>query len=49
LVAGIAGPGGATPTKPVGLALFGLARRDGEYRTESTSSPALARKWDEPR
>ncbi len=28
-VTGIAGPGGATPTKPVGLVLFGLARRDG--------------------
>jgi nicotinamide-nucleotide amidase len=33
-VAGIAGPGGATPTKPVGLVLFGLARRDGKCRTE---------------
>ena len=33
-VIGIAGPGGATPTKPVGLVLFGLARRDGEWRTE---------------
>ena len=30
----IAGPGGATPTKPVGLVLFGLARRDGTCRTE---------------
>ena len=30
----IAGPGGATPTKPVGLVHFGLARRDGECRTE---------------
>src|SRR5690242_8589307 len=29
-VIGIAGPGGATPTKPVGLVLFGLARRDGK-------------------
>jgi nicotinamide-nucleotide amidase len=34
-VTGIAGPGGATPTKPVGLVLFGLARRDGVCRTES--------------
>jgi nicotinamide-nucleotide amidase len=34
-VIGIAGPGGATPTKPVGLVLFGLARRDGSCRTES--------------
>ena len=33
-IAGIAGPGGATPTKPVGLVLFGLARRDGTCRTE---------------
>jgi nicotinamide-nucleotide amidase len=33
-VAGIAGPGGATPTKPVGLVLFGLARRGGKSRTE---------------
>ena len=30
----IAGLGGATPTKPVGLMLFGLARRDGTCRTE---------------
>ncbi len=33
-VTGVAGPGGATPTKPVGLVLFGLARRDGACRTE---------------
>jgi nicotinamide-nucleotide amidase len=33
-VAGVAGPGGATATKPVGLVLFGLARRDGACRTE---------------
>ena len=33
-VTGIAGPGGATATKPVGLVLFGLARRDGTCRTE---------------
>ena len=33
-VTGIAGPGGATATKPVGLVLFGLARRDGACRTE---------------
>jgi nicotinamide-nucleotide amidase len=32
-VTGIAGPGGATPTKPVGLILFGLAWRDGRCRT----------------
>lgn len=33
-VTGVAGPGGATPTKPVGLVLFGLARRNGTCRTE---------------
>jgi len=38
-VAGIAGPGGATPTKPVGLVLFGLARRGGECRTERRVFP----------
>jgi nicotinamide-nucleotide amidase len=37
-VSGIAGPGGATP-KPVGLVLFGLARRDGECRTERRVFP----------
>jgi nicotinamide-nucleotide amidase len=38
-VAGIAGPAGATPTKPVGLVLFGLARRGGECRTERRVFP----------
>jgi nicotinamide-nucleotide amidase len=38
-VTGIAGPGGATPTKPIGLVLFGLARRDGECRTERRVFP----------
>ena len=38
-VTGIAGPGGATPTKPVGLVLFGLARRDGTCRTERRVFP----------
>ena len=33
-VTGIAGPGGATPTKPIGLVFFGLARREGTWRTE---------------
>ena len=38
-VTGIAGPGGATPTKPVGLVLCSLARRDGECRTERRVFP----------
>jgi nicotinamide-nucleotide amidase len=38
-VTGIAGPGGATRTKPVGLVLFGLARRDGSSRTERRVFP----------
>jgi nicotinamide-nucleotide amidase len=33
-VTGIAGPGGATPQKPVGLVFIGIARRDGACRVE---------------
>tara|TARA_Y100000813_G_scaffold174814_1_gene139791 strand:- start:33 stop:521 length:489 start_codon:yes stop_codon:yes gene_type:complete len=33
-VTGIAGPGGGSAEKPVGLVHFGAARRDGEIRTE---------------
>lgn len=33
-VTGIAGPGGGTPEKPVGLVHFGLARRGGAIRAE---------------
>ncbi|MBV9786056.1 MAG: nicotinamide-nucleotide amidohydrolase family protein [Acidisphaera sp.] len=38
-VTGVAGPGGATPDKPVGLVWFGLARRDGPVRAESRVFP----------
>jgi nicotinamide-nucleotide amidase len=33
-VTGIAGPGGATPQKPLGLVFIGIARRDGACRVE---------------
>jgi nicotinamide-nucleotide amidase len=33
-VTGVAGPGGGSAAKPVGLVFLGLARRDGQSRTE---------------
>jgi nicotinamide-nucleotide amidase len=33
-IIGVAGPGGGSAAKPVGLVIFGLARRDGRCRTE---------------
>jgi nicotinamide-nucleotide amidase len=38
-VTGVAGPGGGSAQKPVGLVLFGLARRDGRSRTERRILP----------
>ncbi len=38
-VTGIAGPGGATPGKPVGLVWFGLARRSAGAKIESKIFP----------
>ena len=33
-VTGVTGPGGGSAAKPVGLVIFGVARRDRSYRTE---------------
>ena len=33
-ITGVAGPGGGSAQKPVGLVIFGLARRNGECRSE---------------
>jgi nicotinamide-nucleotide amidase len=38
-IAGIAGPGGGTPQKPVGLVYLGVARRDGATRVERRIFP----------
>jgi nicotinamide-nucleotide amidase len=38
-VTGVAGPGGGSAEKPVGLVWFGLALRDGETRTEHRVFP----------
>ena len=38
-VIGVAGPGGGTPQKPVGLVYLGVARRDGACRVERRLFP----------
>ncbi len=38
-VIGVAGPGGGTPQKPVGLVYLGVARRDGACRVEHRLFP----------
>ena len=42
-VTGIAGPGGATPTKPVGLVHLAVANRDGEVAHERRVFPGSRR------
>jgi nicotinamide-nucleotide amidase len=38
-ITGIAGPGGGSPQKPVGLVYLGVARRDGTCRVERRVFP----------
>ena len=38
-VTGVAGPGGGTPQKPVGLVYLGVARKDGGARVERRIFP----------
>ena len=38
-VTGIAGPGGGTPQKPIGLVYLGIARKDGAGRVERRVFP----------
>lgn len=42
-VTGIAGPGGGTPEKPVGLVWFGIGVRNGEVRAERRQFSGLGR------
>ena len=44
-VTGVAGPSGGTAVKPVGLVWFGLARSDGDVRTERRIFPAGSRSF----